>query len=369
MAEKSAQELYAERVKRIRDAVALKTPDRIPVLANGHAWPGRVLGLKMSDIAANVPVSTKAFIDVWSRFEGLDAIQIPGFHHSVLSMMWLAKVKVPGRDLPDDELWQIDESELMKVEDYDAILAEGFGPWLARYYKERLPGVAEEFGAFAAELPKILDACREIGMVVLSPASPTIPYEYFCGGRTMKEFMLDLYRHGDKVQAAMDEALPVLIENMRQLIRGLGLMGVWIGGWRTASEFLAPRLWERFAFPYLQKMVDACIEEGAIPVLHFDADWTRDLGRLKDLPKGKAVLALDGKTDIFKAKEALDGHMCIMGDVPASLLSLGTPDEVTAYCERLIREIGPAGFMLASGCDVPPTAKYENVKAMIDAVQ
>ena len=79
--------------------------------------------------------------------------------------MWLARVKVPGRDLPDDELWQMDEPELMKVEDYDAILAEGFGPWLARYYKERLPGVAEEFGAFAAYLPEVLDACRRGGLV------------------------------------------------------------------------------------------------------------------------------------------------------------------------------------------------------------
>ncbi len=69
----------------------------------------------------------------------------------------------------------------------------------------------------------------------MTPAVATIPYEYFCGGRSMKEFLLDLFRHGDKVQAAMDAALPVLIENMRQTIRGLGIMGLWIGGWRSAS--------------------------------------------------------------------------------------------------------------------------------------
>ena len=64
-------------------------------------------------------------------------------------------------------------------------------------------------------------------------------------------------------------------------------MGVWIGGWRTASEFLAPRLWERFVFPYFKKMVDARIEEGAIPVLHFDANWTRDLGTFEGPAQGQ----------------------------------------------------------------------------------
>jgi uroporphyrinogen-III decarboxylase len=111
------------------------------------------------------------------------------------------------------------------------------------------------------------------------------------------------------------------------------------------------------------------VEEGAIPVLHFDADWTRDLERFKEFPKGKCVLSLDGKTDIFKAKEILGDHMCLMGDVPARMLSLGTPQEVAEYSRRLINEVGPGGFILAQGCDIPPDAQYDNVKAMIDAVQ
>jgi uroporphyrinogen-III decarboxylase len=145
-------------------------------------------------------------------------------------------------------------------------------------------------------------------------------------------------------------------------------MGLWIGGWRSASEFISPRLWERFVFPYYKQMVDAAVEEGAIVVLHFDANWSRDLERLKELPKAKCVLSLDGKTDIFRAKQVLGDHMCIMGDVPPALFSLGTPDEVAEYCRRLVGEIGPGGFILSSGCDVPIDAKYENVRAMVESV-
>ena len=60
--------------------------------------------------------------------------------------------------------------------------------------------------------------------------------------------------------------------------------------------------------------------------------------------------------------------MCIMGDVPPALLALGTPEEVSAYCKRLIDEIGPEGFILSSGCDTPIDAQYDNVKAMVEAV-
>nr|AOS48135.1 uroporphyrinogen-III decarboxylase [uncultured bacterium] len=286
-----------------------------------------------------------------------------------LSIQWLSRVKVPGRELPEDELWQVDEAEIMTLDDYDAIIDEGFGPWVERYYRERLPGILEEFAAFNVVVPDAMRACREKSVVPFTPVVATVPFEYFCGGRSMKDFLLDLFRHGDRVQAAMDAALPVLIENMRRAIRGLGLMGLWIGGWRSASEFISPRLWERFVFPYYKQMVDAAVEEGAIVVLHFDANWTRDLERLKELPKAKCVLSLDGKTDIFKAKEVLGDHMCIMGDVPARMFSLGAPEEVKDYCRRLMNEIGPGGFILSSGCDVPIDAKYENVRAMVEAVR
>jgi hypothetical protein len=368
MSTEATERLYKVHEQRIRDAVALKTPDRVPVIPNGPAWPARALGVKMTDVATTPEVSYQRIIEAYTGLGDIDGIQSPAYDVSTLPAMWLSRVKVPGRELPDDELWQVDEAELMTLEDYGAIVSEGFGPWLDRYYAERLPGNAEAFARFAKTIPDALALCREKGVVPFTPAVGTIPYEYFCGGRSMKVFLLDLFRHADKVQAAMDAALPVLIEQLRQTIRAFGLMGVWVGGWRSASEFISPRLWNRFVFPYYQQMVDAVIEEGAIPVLHFDANWDRDLERLREFPRAKCVLSLDGKTDIFKAKQILGDHMCIMGDVHASMFALGTVEDVRAYCKRLISEVGPGGFILSSGCDVPIDAKYENVRAMVESV-
>jgi hypothetical protein len=55
-------------------------------------------------------------------------------------------------------------------------------------------------------------------------------------------------------------------------------------------------------------------------------------------------MALDRTTHIRKAKETVGSKMCIMRDVPASLLAWGTENEVYEYCRGLIRELGPNGL-------------------------
>src|SRR5659263_588202 len=82
------------------------------------------------------------------------------------------------------------------------------------------------------------------------------------------------------------------------------------------------------------------VRHGITPILHMDSEWTPFFKYFKHLPARKCILNLDGTSDIFKAKEVLGDHMCIMGDVPATLLKLGEPEEVDEYCRRLIEEVG-----------------------------
>ena len=72
-------------------------------------------------------------------------------------------------------------------------------------------------------------------------------------------------------------------------------------------------------------------------------------------------------TDIRKFKEVAGDHMAMMGDVPASLLTLGTPDEVRQYVRDLIELFEGNGLLLCPGCDAPINAKPENMEAMVAA--
>jgi uroporphyrinogen-III decarboxylase len=188
--------------------------------------------------------------------------------------------------------------------------------------------------------------------------------------RTLTQFTMDLYEVPDKVKAAMDATCDDLIQNALDVIALTKIPLVFIVLERGSGFYYRLDIFEQFEWPYLQRYVDAFIAEGLTVWLHFDTDWSLNLPYLKQLPRGKCIADLDSTTDIFKAKEILGGHMCISGDVPASLLTLGTPEDVREYCQRLIDQVGRGGgFFLTTGCECPVDAKFENVKMMIDVAK
>ena len=146
-----------------------------------------------------------------------------------------------------------------------------------------------------------------------------------------------------------------------------GIGGTWLGGWRAASAMVAPKLWDRFAWPYYVKIAEALIAKGITPVLHWDQDWTRDLVRLQELPAKKCILNPDGMTDLKKFKELVGDRMAMMGDIPASLLAAGTPDDVHKYVRELVELFEGTGLLLCPGCDAPINAKPENMEAIVEA--
>ncbi|MFQ5409395.1 MAG: uroporphyrinogen decarboxylase family protein [Anaerolineales bacterium] len=366
------QTLHAERLARIERAIRLEPVDRIPFVFMGIAFAPRYMGMSIADFCADadarVDVTLAAMEELGGEFDGINAL--PGGRITAsLSALWLSRIAVPGRDLPADSLWQVDEAELMTVAEYDDIVEKGWSTFV-REYMPRVIDVAELEANRAwarANLKPVAERFRAHGYVPVSSGATTIPFELLCGARSMQQFFLDLYRTPDKVKAAMDAMQPSLIRAGINAAQRSGVPGVWVGGWRAASALLSPKLWETFVFPYYVEMVSALAEAGVVSVLHFDQDWTRDLARLREFPARSCILNLDGMTDIRKAKEILGDHMAIMGDVPPSLFSIGTPEDVYNYVRDLARDVGPTGLILGPGCDAPLDTKPENMQAFIAA--
>lgn len=361
------QELYDKRLNRIQTAIALEKPDRVPVVPHGTAFCANHLGVKLSDFAVDANVSLDTMFKSLTSFGEIDGVQSPVFVAPMLGLAWLSKIQIPGIELPENVPWQVAETELMTLEDYDTIISKGFNSFFAEFQSSRLDNLLEKVGPVFELYPTAVKKFTDAGIVVLAPAMTAPPYEQFCGGRTMPKFMRDLFKIPDKVQAAMDAAMPDVLDSIRIAARGGKPIGAWVGGWRSASEFLSPKIWQRFVWPYMKQIADVYLEEGVIPIFHLDSNWERDLDFFREFPKGKCIISPDHSTNIYKIKEVLGDHMCIMGDVPAALLAVGTPEDVYDYSTKLIHEIGPAGFILASGCDIPANAKPENVAAMIEA--
>ena len=360
--------ILQERKTRIMRAVSLERPDRIPVVLEYAGFAATVTNTTMAEFVSTPSKATQTMIEAYTRIGGGDAINYGSFSPYGLSYLFGAKVRVPGVDLPPNEMWQVVESELMKRQDYDRILDIGWKAFFQEFLSSRIFDDAEAY-----LLPEnqegvdVLGLWAHQGVPVLSGGDVTSPFELLCGGRSLEKFFMDLLEIPDKVAEVIDEIVPHLAKDVTEKAFGRGHLTAWVGGWRAAPSMISPQLWERFVWPYFRRLVYEVLDAGLIPLLHLDSNWERELGRFREFPKGRVIMALDGYTDIFKAKEILGGYMCLMGDVPASLFAFGSPEEVYSYSRKLINAIGPEGFILQSGCDIPANAKLDNVQAMIAA--
>ncbi len=364
----STEELYNQRLERILKAVALEEPDRTPVVLEYSGFAAYATHTPMATFLRSPKTNIETMIKAFELVGDGDAINYGAFWPYGLCYDFMAKVRVPGVDLPENEMWQVTETRLMDRNDYDRILDNGWLDFFKKMMRERiLNDVPPEYLPPLRRSVNVRAEWRTIGTPVLSGGDITTPIELLCGARSLMEFAIDLIDIPEKVEAVMDVILPHLAGTAVRRAKKHGYPLVWVGGWRAAPCLLSPAMWRRFVWPYFRKLVGEVVDAGLIALLHLDSDWTRELEIFKELPPGRCILALDGETDIFKAKEVLGDHMCIMGDVPASMLFLENPENVYAYCARLIRQLGPRGYILQSGCDIPANAKLENVQAMVAA--
>jgi len=371
-------------IERLKACVACKEVDRPGILPSYmDRFSATQEGLTFADILEQPDRASEAMRKTWDKLGSWgDAVYYAGGTDIYyLSIKHLTRIKLPGKDLPRDSYWQILEAPNVKREDYDLLINKGWNI----FSLEMLPRIWEitdleikQYGTIASyhkaqaerslkQYRRDTEFWREKGVEVFVGASVPSPQMGLSCARSLPEYTLDLYEIPDKVEAATWAALPDLIQNGIDGCKATGIPCVAVILERGSGAYYPLSFFERFEFPQLKKMIEAFVKNGITPLMHLDTDWTKNLPYFKEFPKGKVIASLDGTTNIFNAKRILQNHVCLMGDVPASLLVAGTPGEVEGYVRRLMEDVGEqGGFILGTGCSMPPNAKFENVKVMID---
>jgi len=363
--------LWEERHERIRRALAYEPVDRIPFTFMGGGYSPVSQGLSLAEFCTDADAAVGAILDCLEDLGDIDGANqmYRGLTTPGLTALWLSRIAVPGIDLPDDVVWQVHETEDLTVGDYDRILDEGWEPvrdeLLGRLQKPELVEANDRW--VARSFAGLARRYHERGYDTLCGATTTIPFEVLCGGRSMARFYVDCLRMPEKVKAVMDVVQPFYVAHAVRTTAASGVKSTWVGGWRAASGLVSPRIWDELVWPYYVDMVTRLHEQGIFSLLHFDQNWDRDVHRFLELPRRSFAVAFDGMTDIRRAKEILGDHCAFLGDVPSSMLAIGTPDQVRAYVRDLIRDLGPTGLVMNPGCDVPFNARPENVRAMVAA--
>ncbi len=130
---------------------------------------------------------------------------------------------------------------------------------------------------------------------------------------------------------------------------------------------MSQKQFETFYWPSLKKVMDAFIDEGLIQSLFAEGSFNTRLEYVNEFPRGSLTWQFD-QTDMFRAKQILGDKCSIQGNVPASLMVTGNPQDVKEYCRKLIEGCGPGGGYLLTAGAVAENPKMENLRAMVQAV-
>lgn len=371
---------YEENLKKVHEVIACENERPIPCWSGG-APLAQMAGLTVAEFVDDPIKGAEAAMTTLKRFDeeggGLFAINSgPGALNMVvlITLLWYSKVLIPGVEIPENSVWQVKEQKLAGREMYDEILEMGYNNYVQT---KIMPKIIESdyFNKYmpiaGANGPAVRQNYIDNGFVVMQAGMANmIPFEQLCGMRSLSKFYMDCYKVPDKLKEVSDfifaETGAQKAEQLAAMKDDPTIVGMWVGGWRTASAMLNPKIWESLVWPYMKASAEQMIEYGKTPIMHLDQDWTRDIERFGELPAGKIVLNTDSMTDLAVTREKLPGYS-IMGDVPPTLFTTGTPEDVTEYVKRLIDTVGPKGLFVCPGCDCPVGAKYENVLAMIKA--
>ncbi|MFC1902036.1 uroporphyrinogen decarboxylase family protein [Chloroflexota bacterium] len=404
--DKSAGELYQERLKRVQDAIQLKVPDRVPTLMDFGCLPARYAGMIVEDIYYDPDKLVMANKRMITEFAP-DMFFCPHFVSGVACEAVDTKLyKWPGHGAPPDHTLQFVEGEYMQADEYDALL-EDPTDYIIRTYMPRAAGALSPFQKFPplSELmnvcrvggilslfadPEIVAACkamyeagketkkwdnaraaftkeiRGLGFPAIVAAGGRAPFDHLSDHfRGMKGTMLDMYRQPEKLLAAIERLLPITIRTTVDMAKMSGENIIFMAPHRGADGFMSLKQFEKFYWPGLKTVILALIDAELTPYLFWEGEYTSRLEYLLELPEGKILNRFD-RVDMIRVKEVLGGHQCISGGIMPSLLQTGTVQEVKDQCKMLIDVVGrDGGFIMTTSCAVDE-AKPENVKAMID---
>jgi uroporphyrinogen-III decarboxylase len=150
-----------------------------------------------------------------------------------------------------------------------------------------------------------------------------------------------------------------------QLEAGADLL--WLGDCCAASNFIRPEHFREFAFEPAAKVAAALRDEGLL-IYHSAETSLPHIEAQVELPV-HAVNLGEG-VSIAEVKQALDPQVALMGNFDCKLLRDGTPDEIAAETERMVRANRPGGrYMFNTGEGVMANTPPENVAAMTQAAK
>jgi uroporphyrinogen-III decarboxylase len=405
---KTGKELRREREQRITDAINLKNTDRVPVVCELGFFAAKYAGIPCSAAYYDCDAWLAAYRKTLQDFQPDMSFTRPFSPGIALEYLDPKYMKWPGHGLGPNSGLQAMEIESMREDEYDLFFnspadfmlrrhlprihggleflsmlpqLSGTGwlePWAAQnlavfFTEPKTEAAIETLQKAGREIRKWLPKAKEFDEILLEFGIPQLfqgaampPFDVVSNMlRGMKGTMLDMFRQPDKLMEICEFILEKTLEKPFPKPNEFGNLRIFMTNTRGSDEFMSMRQFDTFYWPTFKKLVLTLIERGATPCIFFEGNFTSRLEHLLEFPKGKILVRLD-KTDIYRAKEVLKDHLCIEGNVPSSLLQIGSVQDIKDYCKKLIDVVGKGGGYILGPRSSTDEVKPENLKTMLE---
>jgi uroporphyrinogen decarboxylase len=334
-------------VERVRTAIALRPPDRVPVDLHNFQPAAWATGLPLSQVFRDGALLAEAMLEAWREF-GHDMILL---ENGTACNAQACGVQVVYRD--------------------DAAPA-AHEPLIKTLAEAANLAVPDPYTTFP--MCEILKATRilskEIGdKVWICARADQGPMDLAAQLRGISELMMDIAMNEqpELIHALLDYARRVATRYAYALIE-CGGHSTSIGEPVAGPAMLSPKHYQKFPWVHEKSMADELKAHGIVLHNHICGNTLPIIDQF--IATGAPVLEIDHKTDLRTARDHARGKTTLLGNIDTNLLATGTPAAVDEACREALEVMGAGGgFILGPGCALGTETPADNLHALVEAAK
>ena len=262
-----------------------------------------------------------------------------------------------------------------------SVEAEAFGANI-RFSEDEVPTVVgsivkSEEDAINLKVPKVgakrtriyLDAMKKAKQEIKDcPVFAGCIGPFSLAGRLLgvSEAMISCYDEPEMVHLVLKKATEFLI-NYLQAYKDLGIDGVFMA--EPLAGILSPNLCDEFSSRYVKEIVSDLDDDSFLVAYHNCGNNTL---KMVDtiLSTGCRLYHFGNAISIEQMLKLMPKDVMVMGNIDPVSLKDASKEDVIAATNALLEAIGDVdNFVISSGCDIPPFAKWENIDAFMKTAQ
>ncbi len=385
------EQRYQQRLARYVTAMKNGKPDRIPIRPFVAEFTAKYAGYTVQEVTQDYQKAFAAARKCAADFDWDAVVGNMVYVWSGLTQaIGLKYYAVPGVQVPPDSGFQYleppEDQAWMRPDEYDLLIADPtgylFNVWLPRVSADVTPigqpatmrnnlsflkgGMAmlSYFGGFGTQAALLRS---ESGTVSAISGILKAPFDILADKlRGYKGLCMDMFRQPKKVLAACEALAPHLLQ-----VAASGAdpeKNVPIGLWmhRGCVPFLSPKQFEQYYWPTLKWITEQLWARGHQTLYYAEGEWNASLKWIAELPERSIVYHVD-KGDIFEVAKLLGEKFCVSGGIPNDLLAFGSPDDVRAFCKKVIDGVArDGGYVMDASAIMQDDTRAENLRAMTD---